>query len=93
MALIIALLLSSKDDERKEMMDFLNKRNLRQNIQRNIILSSSAVRDEMAHYLYVLQSISLNLLEPRTKIPMDPYNQVRLGCPGTGQEESELDAS
>ncbi|XP_072403757.1 engulfment and cell motility protein 3 isoform X1 [Chiloscyllium punctatum] len=75
MALIIALLLSSKDDERKEMMDFLNKRNLRQNIQRNIILSSSAVRDEMAHYLYVLQSISLNLLEPRTKIPMDPYNQ------------------
>ncbi|XP_059507572.1 engulfment and cell motility protein 3 isoform X1 [Stegostoma tigrinum] len=75
MALIIALLLSSKEDERKEMMDFLNKRNLRQYIFKNIILSSSTMRDEMAHYLYVLQSISLNLLEPRTKIPMDPYNQ------------------
>ncbi|XP_048461533.1 engulfment and cell motility protein 3 [Rhincodon typus] len=75
MALIIALLLSSKEDERKEMMDFLNTRNLRQYIFKNIILSSSAMRDEMAHYLYVLQSISLNLLEPRTKIPMDPYNQ------------------
>lgn len=34
------------------------------------------MRDEMAHYLYVLQSVSLNLLEPRMKIPMDPYNQV-----------------
>uniref|UniRef100_A0A4W3J3Y5 Engulfment and cell motility 3 n=1 Tax=Callorhinchus milii TaxID=7868 RepID=A0A4W3J3Y5_CALMI len=41
----------------------------------NIILSSNLLGDEMAHYLYVLQSISLNLLEPRMKIPMDPYNQ------------------
>ncbi|XP_067905849.1 engulfment and cell motility protein 3 isoform X2 [Heterodontus francisci] len=75
MALIIALLLSSKDNERKETMEFLNKRNLRQYIFKNIILSSATMRDEMAHYLYVLQSISLNLLEPRMKIPMDPYNQ------------------
>ncbi|XP_078400106.1 engulfment and cell motility protein 3 isoform X2 [Cetorhinus maximus] len=75
MALIIALLLSSKDDERKETMEFLNKRNLRQYIFKNIILSSATMRDEMAHYLYVLQSISLNLLEPRMRIPMDPYNQ------------------
>ncbi|XP_078067261.1 engulfment and cell motility protein 3 [Mustelus asterias] len=75
MALIIALLLSSKDDERKETMAFLSKRNLRQHVFKNIILSSATMRDEMAHYLYVLQSISLNLLEPRMRIPMDPYNQ------------------
>ncbi|XP_055504665.1 engulfment and cell motility protein 3 [Leucoraja erinacea] len=75
MALIIALLLSSNDDERKETMEFLIKRNLRQYVFKNIILSSSTMRDEMAHYLYVLQSVSLNLLEPRMKIPMDPYNQ------------------
>ncbi|GCB79793.1 hypothetical protein scyTo_0020248, partial [Scyliorhinus torazame] len=75
MALIIALLRSSKDDERKETMEFLSQMNLRQYIFKNIILSSAAMRDEMAHYLYVLQSISLNLLEPRMRIPMDPYNQ------------------
>uniref|UniRef100_V9KJD0 Engulfment and cell motility protein 3-like protein n=2 Tax=Callorhinchus milii TaxID=7868 RepID=V9KJD0_CALMI len=75
MALIIALLLSSKAAEKKETMEYLNKKNLRQYVFKNIILSSNLLGDEMAHYLYVLQSISLNLLEPRMKIPMDPYNQ------------------
>uniref|UniRef100_H3AWM4 Engulfment and cell motility 3 n=1 Tax=Latimeria chalumnae TaxID=7897 RepID=H3AWM4_LATCH len=41
----------------------------------NIIHSSGTVGDEMTHYLYVLQSITLNLLEPRAKTPVDPYNQ------------------
>lgn len=30
----------------------------------------------MAHYLYVLQSITLNHLETRMKAPMDCYNQA-----------------
>lgn len=30
----------------------------------------------MAHYLYVLQSITLNHLETRMKVPMDCYNQA-----------------
>lgn len=30
----------------------------------------------MAHYLYVLQSVTLNQLESRMKTPLDVYNQV-----------------
>lgn len=30
----------------------------------------------MAHYLYVLQSVSLNLCERRMRTSMDPYSQV-----------------
>jgi len=42
----------------------------------NIIHSSGAVQDEMAHYLYVLQSVTLNHLEARMRTPMDSYSQV-----------------
>uniref|UniRef100_A0AAR2JC56 ELMO domain-containing protein n=1 Tax=Pygocentrus nattereri TaxID=42514 RepID=A0AAR2JC56_PYGNA len=42
----------------------------------NIIHSSGSVGDEMAHHLYVLQSVRLNLLEPRMKTPLDSFNQV-----------------
>lgn len=42
----------------------------------NIIHSSGAVQDEMAHYLYVLQSVTLNHLEPRMRTPLDCYSQV-----------------
>uniref|UniRef100_A0A8C5BPL9 ELMO domain-containing protein n=1 Tax=Gadus morhua TaxID=8049 RepID=A0A8C5BPL9_GADMO len=42
----------------------------------NIIHSSGAVGDEMAHYLYVLQSVTLNHLEPRMRTPLDCYSQV-----------------
>uniref|UniRef100_A0A4W3J3W5 Engulfment and cell motility 3 n=1 Tax=Callorhinchus milii TaxID=7868 RepID=A0A4W3J3W5_CALMI len=76
MALIIALLLSSKAAEKKRVSGSgaVGLSLLVLSCQ-NIILSSNLLGDEMAHYLYVLQSISLNLLEPRMKIPMDPYNQ------------------
>uniref|UniRef100_A0A672I5W7 Engulfment and cell motility protein 3-like n=1 Tax=Salarias fasciatus TaxID=181472 RepID=A0A672I5W7_SALFA len=40
----------------------------------NIIHSSGSVQDEMAHYLYVLQSVTLNHLEPRMRMPLDCYN-------------------
>lgn len=33
--------------------------------------------DEMAHHLYVLQALTLELLEPRMRTPLDPYSQVR----------------
>uniref|UniRef100_A0A672I7U0 Engulfment and cell motility protein 3-like n=1 Tax=Salarias fasciatus TaxID=181472 RepID=A0A672I7U0_SALFA len=42
----------------------------------NIIHSSGSVQDEMAHYLYVLQSVTLNHLEPRMRMPLDCYNPV-----------------
>ncbi|PWA33007.1 hypothetical protein CCH79_00020883, partial [Gambusia affinis] len=41
----------------------------------DIILSSSPVQDEMAHYLYVLQSVTLNHLEARMRTPLDCYSQ------------------
>uniref|UniRef100_A0A8C8ADB5 Engulfment and cell motility 3 n=1 Tax=Otus sunia TaxID=257818 RepID=A0A8C8ADB5_9STRI len=44
--------------------------------RRNIIHSSEPLGDEMAHYLYVLQSVSLNLCERRMRTSMDPYSQV-----------------
>lgn len=45
-------------------------------LSQNIIHSSGAVQDEMAHYLYVLQSVTLNLLEPRMRTPLDCSRQV-----------------
>lgn len=30
----------------------------------------------MAHHLYVLQALTLGLLEPRMRTPLDPYSQV-----------------
>ncbi|OWK61741.1 Engulfment and cell motility protein 3 [Lonchura striata] len=75
MALLIALLLSTTDAERRDMMDYLRQKNIRQFIHKNIIHSSEPLGDEMAHYLYVLQSVSLNLCEHRMKMSMDPYSQ------------------
>nr|XP_033796655.1 engulfment and cell motility protein 3 isoform X1 [Geotrypetes seraphini]XP_033796656.1 engulfment and cell motility protein 3 isoform X1 [Geotrypetes seraphini] len=74
MALLIALLQSASEAEKKEMIDFLWRKDVRQFIHKKIIHSSESMGDEMAHYLYVLQSLSLNLLEPRMKTSMDPYN-------------------
>ncbi|XP_062355794.1 engulfment and cell motility protein 3 isoform X1 [Cinclus cinclus] len=75
MALLIALLLSATDAERRDMMDYLREKNIRQFIHKNIIHSSEPLGDEMAHYLYVMQSVSLNLCEHRMKLSMDPYSQ------------------
>lgn len=44
----------------------------------NIIHSAAPLGDEMAHHLYVLQALTLGLLEPRMRTPIDPYSQVCL---------------
>ncbi|XP_075796661.1 engulfment and cell motility protein 3 [Pelodiscus sinensis] len=75
MALLIALLLHAGDAERRDMMGYLGEKNIRQFIHKNIIHASEPMGDEMAHYLYVLQSITLNLLERRMRTPMDLYSQ------------------
>uniref|UniRef100_A0A8C9YMQ0 Engulfment and cell motility 3 n=1 Tax=Sander lucioperca TaxID=283035 RepID=A0A8C9YMQ0_SANLU len=75
MALLMALLQTAADSDRQDMFAFLNKKNLRQYIYKNIIHSSGSVQDEMAHYLYVLQSVTLNHLEPRMRTPLDCYSQ------------------
>ncbi|EMP26869.1 Engulfment and cell motility protein 3 [Chelonia mydas] len=59
----------------QDIMDYLGQRNIRQFIHKNIIHASEPMGDEMAHYLYVLQSITLNLLEQKMRTPMDPYSQ------------------
>lgn len=43
----------------------------------SIIHSAAPVGDEMAHHLYVLQALTLGLLEPRMRTPLDPYSQVQ----------------
>ncbi|NXA73325.1 ELMO3 protein, partial [Thryothorus ludovicianus] len=75
MALLIALLLNATDAERRDMIDYLKEKKIRQFIHKNIIHGSEPPGDEMAHYLYVLQSVSLNLCEHRMKMSMDPYSQ------------------
>lgn len=75
MALLIALLLSASEGERREMLEYLWKKNIRQFIHKNIIHSSASLGDEMAHHLYVLQSLSLNVMETRMRTSMDPYSQ------------------
>uniref|UniRef100_H2TH19 Engulfment and cell motility 3 n=1 Tax=Takifugu rubripes TaxID=31033 RepID=H2TH19_TAKRU len=72
MALLMALLQTAGDSDRQVPP---LKKNLRQYIYKNIIHSSGSVQDEMAHYLYVLQSITLNHLEKRMMVPLDCYNQ------------------
>uniref|UniRef100_A0A8C4GU45 Engulfment and cell motility 3 n=1 Tax=Dicentrarchus labrax TaxID=13489 RepID=A0A8C4GU45_DICLA len=62
MALLMALLQTAGDLDRQVLL-FLT------------FLTSGSVQDEMAHYLYVLQSVTLNHLEPRMRSPLDCYNQ------------------
>lgn len=45
-------------------------------VLQNIIHSAAPMGDEMAHHLYVLQALTLGLLEPRMRTPLDPYSQV-----------------
>lgn len=75
MALLMALLQTAEEADRQDLFAYLGKKNLRQYIYKNIIHSSGSVGDEMAHYLYVLQSVTLNHLEQRMRTPLDSYNQ------------------
>ncbi|KAE8609319.1 hypothetical protein XENTR_v10011775 [Xenopus tropicalis] len=71
MALFIALMQKVGDKEREEMLEYLWKKNMRQFIHKHIINEWSILGDEMSHYLYVLQCLSLGLLEPRMRNCMD----------------------
>ncbi|XP_026991608.1 engulfment and cell motility protein 3 [Tachysurus fulvidraco] len=75
MALLMALLLTAGDADRQDLFAFLEKKNLRQYIHKNIIHSSGPIGDEMAHYLYVLQAVCLNHLDTRMRTPLDSFNQ------------------
>ncbi|CAH2323848.1 engulfment and cell motility 3 isoform X1 [Pelobates cultripes] len=77
MALIVALLQRVGEKERQEMLDYLWKKNMRQFIHKHIIHGWAALGDEMSHYLYVLQCLSLGLLETRMKSAMDPNDPIQ----------------
>uniref|UniRef100_A0A8B9I2W1 Engulfment and cell motility 3 n=1 Tax=Anser brachyrhynchus TaxID=132585 RepID=A0A8B9I2W1_9AVES len=66
MALLIALLLAATDAERRVRGC---------DSTWGTLLTRKPLGDEMAHYLYVLQSVSLNLHDRRMRTPMDPYSQ------------------
>uniref|UniRef100_A0A665TTT2 Engulfment and cell motility protein 3-like n=1 Tax=Echeneis naucrates TaxID=173247 RepID=A0A665TTT2_ECHNA len=72
MALLMALLQTAGDSDRQV---YVNKEMIAVYLLQNIIHSSGSVQDEMAHYLYVLQSVTLNHLEPRMRTPLDCYSQ------------------
>uniref|UniRef100_A0A4W4EUD4 ELMO domain-containing protein n=1 Tax=Electrophorus electricus TaxID=8005 RepID=A0A4W4EUD4_ELEEL len=44
-------------------------------VLQNIIHSSGVVGDEMAHHLYVLQTVRLNHVEARMRTPLDSFSQ------------------
>ncbi|KAG8562193.1 hypothetical protein GDO81_015615 [Engystomops pustulosus] len=72
MALLVALLQKVGGRERADMFEYLWKKNMRQFIHKNIIHNWPQLGDEMRHYLYVLQCLSLGLLEGRMRMAMDP---------------------
>ncbi|XP_053558860.1 engulfment and cell motility protein 3 [Bombina bombina] len=72
MALLVALLQTASDREREEMLEYLWKKNMRQFIHKHIIHGWPVLGDEMSHYLYVLQCLTLGLMEPRMRRFMDP---------------------
>ncbi|XP_077310208.1 engulfment and cell motility protein 3 [Lithobates pipiens] len=99
MALLVALLQKAGNRERADMLDFLWKKNMRQFIHKHIIHGWTVLGDEMSHYLYVLQCLSLGLLEDRMKTPMDPNDaeqrqqlqNLRLTAfPNEGDEEGRM---
>ncbi|XP_046388664.1 engulfment and cell motility protein 1 [Ischnura elegans] len=75
-ALINALFLKADYSKRKAIAGTLGSKHVRNVIFSNIIQSPSGkVGTEMAHQLYVLQTLLFNLLEQRMNTKMDPQDQ------------------
>uniref|UniRef100_T1J981 ELMO domain-containing protein n=1 Tax=Strigamia maritima TaxID=126957 RepID=T1J981_STRMM len=73
-ALINALFLKADENKRKAMAGTLSSRQIRNVILNSIIQGPRTIGAEMAHQLYVLQSLLLNLLEDRKMTKMDPQD-------------------
>uniref|UniRef100_A0A8C6XZ12 Engulfment and cell motility 2 n=1 Tax=Naja naja TaxID=35670 RepID=A0A8C6XZ12_NAJNA len=83
-ALINALFLKAPEDKRqvggrpgREMADASAQRQLRLAILTHVIRGNRPIKTEMAHQLYVLQVLSLNLREERMMTKMDPSDQAQ----------------
>ncbi|KAI4472071.1 engulfment and cell motility [Holotrichia oblita] len=74
-ALINALLLKADTVKRRNVAATLASKQVRQVIQNSIIQAGVAEGAEMAHQLYVLQALTLGLLEQRKMTKIDPQDQ------------------
>lgn len=71
-ALINALLLKADATKRRNVAATLASKQVRQVIQNSIIQTGVAEGAEMAHQLYVLQALTLGLLDQRKMTKIDP---------------------
>uniref|UniRef100_A0A8C5RPF3 Engulfment and cell motility 2 n=1 Tax=Laticauda laticaudata TaxID=8630 RepID=A0A8C5RPF3_LATLA len=76
-ALINALFLKAPEDKRQEMADASAQKQLRLAILTHVIRGNRPIKTEMAHQLYVLQVLTLNLQEERMMTKMDPSDQAQ----------------
>ncbi|XP_044750351.1 engulfment and cell motility protein 1 isoform X1 [Coccinella septempunctata] len=74
-ALINALFLKADMVKRRSLAATLGSKQFRMCIQHNILQTGAAEGAEMAHQLYVLQTLMLSLLEQRMSTKMDPQDQ------------------
>jgi engulfment/cell motility protein 1 len=74
-ALINALLLRADLTKRRSLASTLTTKQVRSMIQNHILQTGAAEGAEMAHQLYVLQTLMLGLLEQRMVTKMDPQDQ------------------
>lgn len=74
-ALINALLLKADSAKRRTLAATLTSKQVRSTIQSHILQTGAAEGAEMAHQLYVLQTLMLGLLEQRMMTKMDPQDQ------------------
>lgn len=83
-ALINALLLKADSVKRRSVAATLTSKQVRTVIQGNILQTGAAEGAEMAHQLYVLQTLMLGLLEQRMMTKMDPQVSFGFWCVSEG---------
>ncbi|XP_058032917.1 engulfment and cell motility protein 2 isoform X2 [Ahaetulla prasina] len=76
-ALINALFLKAPEDKRQEIAEASAQKQLRSAILTHVIRGNRPIKSEMAHQLYVLQVLTLNLREERMMTKMDPSDQAQ----------------
>ncbi|XP_078462746.1 engulfment and cell motility protein 1-like isoform X2 [Lampetra fluviatilis] len=75
-AVINALFMKATADKKVQIFNYFQK-TLRPTILNTVIRSNRSIGADMAHQLYVLQTLSLNLLEDRMMTKLDPQDQVQ----------------
>ncbi|XP_041375844.1 engulfment and cell motility protein 1-like [Gigantopelta aegis] len=74
-ALINALFIRAENEKKKKIAESLHSKSMRTVILSHVIRGVHNVGNEMAHQLYVLQVLMMNLHEERMKLPVDPHDQ------------------